>query len=89
MDIQRLRNLTTGILHTSVSCVYEDIEYLTGAEGIMTHHLPAALRAIKPILEKRGLPKYLFEEVYLPNEVGNLDVPPLNKAELTTFWAKF
>lgn len=29
MDIQRLRNLTTGRLHTEMAHIYQDIEYLT------------------------------------------------------------
>ena len=50
MEIQRQRNLTTGILHTEIGHVYEDIEFLTGEKGIMTHMLPRANEAMKPIL---------------------------------------
>lgn len=53
MEIQRLRNLTTGILHTEVGHIYEDIEFLTGEKGIMTHMLPRACEAMMPILEGR------------------------------------
>lgn len=89
MDIQRLRNLTMGLLHTDMSCIYHDIEYLTGEKGIMTHHLPRALRALQPILKERELPKDLFEKVYLPDEVGEINVPPFNATKLAKFWANF
>lgn len=46
MDVQRLRNLTTGRLHTEIGFVYEDIEHLTGVKGIMTHMMPRAMRAL-------------------------------------------
>ncbi len=36
-DIQRLRNLTTGILHTEIGHIYEDIESITGAKGVMAN----------------------------------------------------
>ena len=53
MDIQRLRNLTTGRLHTKMEHIYADIEHLTGAEGVMTHQLPNACRALEPYLREK------------------------------------
>ena len=35
MDIQRLRNLTTGRLHTQMTDIYMDLDYLTG-QSLMT-----------------------------------------------------
>lgn len=51
IEILRLRNLTTGILHTEIGHVYEDIENLTGTKGIMTHQIPNAIRAMLPWLK--------------------------------------
>ena len=48
----RLRNLTTGVLHTEMSHIYEDLETISGEKGIMTHMLPNVLEACKPWLEK-------------------------------------
>jgi hypothetical protein len=53
MDIQRLRNLTTGRLHTEIGHVYEDLEKITGQDGLMTHMLPRAARAIEPWLKEQ------------------------------------
>ena len=52
MDIQRLRNLTTGRLHTDFSHVYTDLEAIIGETGIMTHMLPRVLAAVKPWLRE-------------------------------------
>lgn len=42
MDIQRIRNLTTGILHTKMEDIHEDIEYLVVTKGVtqVIFHLP-------------------------------------------------
>ena len=50
MDIQTLRNFTTGRLHTDMAKVYEGLEYITGTSGIMTHQIPAIMRGVKPYL---------------------------------------
>ena len=36
MNIQRLRNLTTGRLHTEMGHIYEDLGIITGETGLMT-----------------------------------------------------
>ena len=53
MDIQRLRNLTTGRLHTEMGHIYEDLGWLTGESGLMTHMLPRAMDAVRPWLEEK------------------------------------
>ena len=45
MDVQRLRNLTTGRLHTEIGHVYEDLGRIAGDDGIMTHMIPRVMRA--------------------------------------------
>lgn len=47
---QRLRNLTTGRLHTEMDDIYADLEMITGESGLMTHMLPGALRCVTPWL---------------------------------------
>lgn len=75
MDIQRLRNLTTGLLHTDIGHVYEDIEEITGAYGIMTHQLPAVLRAVKPWLRANVRDERFWNCEYDTNHVGDYDLP--------------
>ena len=89
MDIQRLRNLTTGKLHTEIAHVYQDIEYLTGEKGIMTHMLPRACRALEPLLRARKLDERLWDGEYDPSHTGEMDIAPLNEREVGAFWAAY
>jgi len=42
-DSKRLRNLTTHRLHTKLDHIYEDLEWISGETGLMTHMLPNML----------------------------------------------
>lgn len=90
MEIQRLRNLTTGILHTEIGHIYEDIEILTGEKGIMTHMLPRACEAMMPILGER-LKKVenserFFNGKWDKEHMGEVDMPPFAAHEKAVFW---
>lgn len=93
MDIQRLRNLTTGRLHTSMGDIYKDIEFLTGEEGVMTHMLPNACQALLPILEERlkalENSERFFEDKYDTTHVGEVDMPALTEEERKIFWENY
>ncbi len=89
MDIQRLRNLTTGRLHTRMADIYEDIEYLTGEQGVMTHMLPNANRALEPYLREKVPDAKFWENVYDTNHTGEIEVPPMNEAERMAFWERY
>jgi len=81
MDIQRIRNLTTGILHTRIEHVYEDLEHLTDAKGIMTHMLPNVCRAIEPWLRERITDERFWDGKHDPDHVGDFNLEPMSKAE--------
>ena len=89
MDIQRVRNLTTGRLHTDIGCVYQDIEYLVGAEGIFTHMLPNASRALEPFLRKRITDPRFWEDKYDTTHAGEIEVAPLTEEEQKEFWQSY
>ena len=89
MDIQRLRNLTTARLHTEVSHIYQDIEYLTGEKGVMTHMLPNAARALKPYLRAKIQDVKFWDDMYDTAHVGEIEVPPMNEAERAEFWKRY
>lgn len=89
MDAQRVRNLTTGLLHTKMEDIYEDIEYLVGEEGIMTHHLPAARNALLPFLKYRVGYDGFWNEKYDPTHTGEINLVPLTADEQEQFWPKF
>ncbi len=89
LDIQRIRNLTTGKLHTSVGDIYLDIEFFVGEAGIMTHMIPSAYRALKPFLKSRFLDTRFWDDQYDPTHTGFVLVYPLDKFEKATFWKTF
>lgn len=89
MNIQRLRNLTTGKLHTIIDHVYQDIEYITGEKGIMTHNIPNALKAIKPYLKSKVEDPLFWDNKYSPNHIGEIQIEPMGKDEQEEFWKLF
>lgn len=89
MDIQRLRNLTTGRLHTEMAHIYEDIEWLTGAEGVMTHQLPNANKAIEPYLREKITDPRFWDGKYDPTHVGDVDIEPMTDEERQEMWKRY
>jgi len=83
MDIQRLRNLTTGILHTDMSHVYLDIEYLVGIKN--------ALKALKPYLMKKCTDPRFWNSKYDKDKthIGEFDIEPMNETEQKEFWERY
>jgi hypothetical protein len=75
MDIQRLRNLTTGRLHTDIGCIYEDLEWITGQSGLMTHMLPRALNAVTPWLREHVTDPRFWDDAFDPLHVGEVELP--------------
>lgn len=75
MDIQRLRNLTTGRLHTDIAHVYEDLGWITGEAGLMTHMLPRAIRAVQPWLRKFVTGDRFWEDKHDPTHTGEIELP--------------
>jgi len=89
MEIQRLRNLTTGILHTEIGHIYEDIELLTGEKGIMTHMLPNAMRAMELILRARLKDDRFFHKTWDKEHKGEVDMQPFAAHEKAVFWDNY
>ncbi len=75
MDIQRLRNLTTGLLHTKIDHVYEDLEIIMGDKGLMTHMLPRAMRAVTPWLLEHVADTRFWDGDYDISHTGEIDLP--------------
>lgn len=89
MDIQRLRNLTTGRLHTKMDDIYQDIEWLTGANGIMTHMLPRAVTALEPFLREQAPDDRYWQDEYDTTHTGTIDIRPLSAEEMGEFWKAY
>lgn len=86
MDYQRLRNLTTKKLHTDISHVYHDIEYLVGVGGIMTHQIPNALRSLDFYLMDQVPDRRFWDGVHDPLHAGEWDIPPMNHMQRADFF---
>ncbi|MGZ8220379.1 MAG: DUF7736 domain-containing protein [Methylobacter sp.] len=86
MDIQRLRNLTTGRLHTKIEHVYEDIALIT---GVMTHQLPNALEAIEAYLREQLTNVRFWDGKYDPTHIGEIEVPPMDKEAQDAMWKRY
>ncbi len=81
MDIQRLRNLTTGKLHTNMEHIYQDFEFITGSEGIMTHMLPNMQRAVEPWLKAKITDERFWDNKFDITHVGSVQLLPMTKEE--------
>jgi hypothetical protein len=75
MEIQRLRNLTTGRLHTNMGHIYEDLESITGEKGLMTHMLPRALLAVTPWLKQHVTEPRFWDGQFDKTHTGTLALP--------------
>jgi len=92
ISLSRLRNLTTGILHTKMSDIYEDIELIIGEKGIMTHMLPTARTALLPFLHKRKLSNTAWVvdlDINQPHNETTIDIQPLTSDEKIVFWKTY
>lgn len=89
IDVQRLRNLTTGRLHTGMAHIYQDIEWFVGAEGVMTHMLPRARRSLLPFLRKRLPDARYWNDTHDTGHTGEVEVTSLDATERATFWDSF
>ena len=88
VDAQRLRNITTGILHTTMSDVKNDIGFIVGAQGVLTHQIPAALEALKPWLQDKVKDDRFWNNKYDPEHSGDFVVSPMTDMESTNFFDK-
>jgi hypothetical protein len=53
LTAKRIRNLTTGILHTCMDDVYRDLAAIVGVDGLMTHQLPRVRECVLPWLREK------------------------------------
>lgn len=89
IENKRLRNLTTGYLHTSLGDIYQDIEFFIGEAGIMTHQLPNASEALMPFLKDIIEDESLWVGGYLPDATGSTEVRAMNEFESVAFWDRY
>lgn len=89
MDAQRLRNLTTGILHTEIGHVYEDLETILGAPGLMTHMLPRANKAVEPWLREHVTDARFWSGTFNITHVGDYELPVPSVEDRAAMFERF
>jgi len=89
LDIQRLRNLTTGRLHTEMGHIYQDIEYIVGEIGIFTHMIPNAFKAMQPYLRSVVTDERFWDGQFDVDHLGEYDIRPMNDEEKSSFWKAY
>lgn len=88
MDIQRLRNLTTGRLHTQMDHVYQDLELLTGEPGIMTHMI-RVMRAVEPWLRDHIKEGRFWDGEFDTEHIGEIDLPTPSAEDRKAMFERF
>jgi hypothetical protein len=89
MNIQRLRNLTTGRLHTKIDHVYEDLGIITGETGLMTHMLPRAMNAVEPWLRNHVTDARFWDDKYDTTHTGEFELPTPTDAEREAMFDRY
>ena len=89
MNAQRLRNLTTGRLHTKMEDIYQDVEFITGEKGVMTHMLPNAFRAMQPWLQAKVTDPRFWDGKWDQTHDGDYPLAPMTPMEREAFWFEY
>ena len=84
IDSQRLRNLTTGRLHTEMTHIYDDIGWLFDM-SFFTHQLPSAYKVILPWLKENVKDPRYFDGKYDVTHVGSYDLPEPTEEDRRNF----
>ena len=87
--VGKLRNITTGILHTNIDDVYEFFEIYTNEKGIMTHHLGSATKAMQPILKTKLSKQWFYKKWNKLNNDLEWEVSNLTEDERKLFFSQF
>ena len=89
MDIQRLRNLTTGRLHTKMQHIYEDLKMITGESGLMTHMLPRVMQSVEPWLRQHVTDARFWDGKHDPSHVGEYPLPQSTAEDCTAMMKRY
>ncbi|MCP3965612.1 MAG: hypothetical protein GY718_04550 [Lentisphaerae bacterium] len=89
MDIQRLRNLTTGKLHTEIDHIYKDLEMITGEKGLKTHMIPRVMKLVEPWLRSHITDQRFWDGEYDTAHIGNYDLPTPTSEDRKAMFERF
>lgn len=89
MDIQRLRNLTTGIIHTKMCDACEDIDRIVGMAGSTEKYYWAICQAIKPYLIGVVSDARFWNEKLDRSHVGQVEIPVMTREDVAVFFKHY
>jgi hypothetical protein len=89
MEALRLRNLTTGRLHTEIGHIYEDLEEITGEKGITTHMLPRVARAVEPWLREHVTDDRYWNGEFDMTHTGEISLPTPTQEDLELMFERY
>lgn len=81
MDIQRLRSLTTGKLHTKLEHVQQDLNFITRDGGILTHMIARAMVAVNPWLREKVTDERFWDGELDVTHTGDYPLEPMTEEE--------
>lgn len=89
-DIQRLRSLTTGRLHTTeIENVYEDLGKIIGGDGILTHMIPRIMKAVNPWLKENVKDPRFWDGMFYADHAGEIELPNPTEEERAAMFELF
>lgn len=89
IDCQRLRNLTTGRLHTEMSHIYQDLEMFSGWDSLFTHQLPRVMKALRPWLKEVVEDERFWDGQYDVSHTGTAVVRMPTSEERAVFAVRY
>ena len=89
IDIQRLRNLTTGLIHTKMEHIYEDLELIAGKSGVMTHNLTGLSAACKPWLREHVTDARFWDGKFDTTHTGKIELPDPTAKDLKAMFKRY
>lgn len=89
IDCQRLRNLTTGRLHTEMSHIYQDLEMFSGWDNLFTHQLPRVMKSLLPWLKEVVEDQRFWDGQYDVSHTGNVVVRMPTPEERAVFAVRY
>lgn len=88
MEIQRVRNLTTGILHTDLVYVYEDLRAITTLP-FLTQEIPNAIESLQPSLRQHISEDRFWTGKLDLEHVGEIDIPAMTAEHRAAFLERY
>ena len=69
--------------------IYQDIEWVTGEKGVMTHMIPNACRAMEDYLREQVTEERFWDSKFDLNHIGEIELKPMNEDEREQFWERY